>query len=61
MGDMQAIERARIGFGVQVLQVPRLLVGQLRLRDLAEARDVVSRYLADGVAVLVEERVAMRR
>ena len=30
-------------------------------RDLAEARDVVGRYLADGVAVLVEERVAMRR
>ena len=30
-------------------------------RDLAEARDVVSRYLADGVTVLVEEKVAMRR
>ena len=30
-------------------------------RDLAEARDVAGRYLADGVAVLVEERVAMRR
>jgi len=30
-------------------------------RDLAEARDVASRYLADGAAVLVEEKVAMRR
>jgi 5-(carboxyamino)imidazole ribonucleotide synthase len=30
-------------------------------RDVAEARDVAQRYLADGVAVLVEEKVAMRR
>src|SRR5258705_10733099 len=30
-------------------------------RDVAEARDVASRYLADGAAVLVEEKVAMRR
>ncbi len=30
-------------------------------RDLAEARDVAGRYLADGAAVLVEEKVAMRR
>ncbi|HET6736479.1 5-(carboxyamino)imidazole ribonucleotide synthase, partial [Mycobacterium sp.] len=30
-------------------------------RDVAEARDVAARYLADGVAVLVEEKVAMRR
>jgi 5-(carboxyamino)imidazole ribonucleotide synthase len=30
-------------------------------RDLAEARDVAASYLADGTAVLVEERVAMRR
>jgi 5-(carboxyamino)imidazole ribonucleotide synthase len=30
-------------------------------RDLAEARDITARYLADGVAVLVEERVTMRR
>jgi 5-(carboxyamino)imidazole ribonucleotide synthase len=30
-------------------------------RGLAEARDVVGRYLADGVAVLVEEKVEMRR
>jgi 5-(carboxyamino)imidazole ribonucleotide synthase len=30
-------------------------------RDVAEARDVATRYLADGVAVLVEEKVAMRR
>jgi 5-(carboxyamino)imidazole ribonucleotide synthase len=28
---------------------------------LAEARDIVGRYLAEGVPVLVEERVAMRR
>ncbi|MEO3761506.1 5-(carboxyamino)imidazole ribonucleotide synthase [Mycobacterium sp. B14F4] len=30
-------------------------------RDVAEARDAVRRYLADGVAVLVEENVRMRR
>ncbi|MDT5068251.1 MAG: 5-(carboxyamino)imidazole ribonucleotide synthase [Mycobacterium sp.] len=30
-------------------------------RDTAEAREAVGRYLADGVAVLVEERVDMRR
>jgi 5-(carboxyamino)imidazole ribonucleotide synthase len=30
-------------------------------RDLAEARDVAGRYLAEGAAVLVEEKVAMRR
>jgi 5-(carboxyamino)imidazole ribonucleotide synthase len=30
-------------------------------RDLAQARDIVGRCLADGVPVLVEERVAMRR
>jgi 5-(carboxyamino)imidazole ribonucleotide synthase len=29
--------------------------------DLNEARDVVARYLADGVPVLLEERVEMRR
>jgi 5-(carboxyamino)imidazole ribonucleotide synthase len=29
--------------------------------DLAEARDIVGRYLADGVPVLLEERIAMRR
>ena len=29
--------------------------------DLAEARAAVGRYLADGVAVLLEERVSMRR
>jgi len=30
-------------------------------RDVAEAREVAGRYLADGTAVLVEEKVAMRR
>ena len=30
-------------------------------RDVAEARDVAGRYLADGAAVLIEEKVAMRR
>ena len=30
-------------------------------RDVAEAREVAGRYLADGAAVLVEEKVAMRR
>ncbi len=30
-------------------------------RDVAEARDVAARHLADGAAVLVEEKVAMRR
>jgi 5-(carboxyamino)imidazole ribonucleotide synthase len=29
--------------------------------DLAEARDVVGRYLAEGVPVLLEERIQMRR
>ena len=35
--------------------------GVILARDIAEARDVTGRYLADGVAVLVEERVTMRR
>src|SRR6201991_4863159 len=35
--------------------------GVILARDVAEAREAVGRYLADGVAVLVEERVAMRR
>ena len=30
-------------------------------RDVAEARDVAGRYLSDGAAVLIEEKVAMRR
>jgi 5-(carboxyamino)imidazole ribonucleotide synthase len=30
-------------------------------RDVAEAREVAGRHLADGAAVLVEEKVAMRR
>jgi 5-(carboxyamino)imidazole ribonucleotide synthase len=30
-------------------------------RDLSEAREVAGRHLADGAAVLVEEKVAMRR
>lgn len=30
-------------------------------RDVAEARDVAAQYLADGVAVLIEEKVVMRR
>ena len=30
-------------------------------RDLAEARDAVSRYLADGVELLLEEKIEMRR
>jgi 5-(carboxyamino)imidazole ribonucleotide synthase len=29
--------------------------------DVEEARDIVARYLSDGVPVLLEERVAMRR
>ncbi|MGV9797987.1 5-(carboxyamino)imidazole ribonucleotide synthase [Mycobacterium sp. NPDC003449] len=35
--------------------------GVLMPDDLAQAREVVGRYLADGVALLAEERVAMRR
>ena len=35
--------------------------GVVMAADADEARDVVARYLADGVAVLAEERVAMRR
>ncbi len=35
--------------------------GVLLARDLDEARDFAARNLAEGIAVLVEERVAMRR
>ncbi|WP_286175271.1 5-(carboxyamino)imidazole ribonucleotide synthase [Mycobacterium sp. DL99] len=35
--------------------------GVVMADDLAAAREVVAGYLADGVAVLAEERVAMRR
>ncbi len=35
--------------------------GVILTGDIAEARDVTGRYLADGVAVLVEERVTMKR
>nr|WP_102142828.1 5-(carboxyamino)imidazole ribonucleotide synthase [Mycobacterium sp. QGD 101] len=35
--------------------------GVMMADDLAQAREIAGRYLADGVAVLVEERVAMRR
>jgi 5-(carboxyamino)imidazole ribonucleotide synthase len=35
--------------------------GVVMAADAEEARQVVARYLADGVAVLAEERVAMRR
>jgi 5-(carboxyamino)imidazole ribonucleotide synthase len=35
--------------------------GVMMADDVAQARDIVARYLADGVALLAEERVAMRR
>ncbi len=35
--------------------------GVVLTRDIAQAREVVAGYLADGVAVLLEERVSMRR
>ncbi len=35
--------------------------GVVLTRDLTHAREVVAGYLADGVAVLLEERVSMRR
>ncbi len=35
--------------------------GVLMAADAEEAREIVQRYLADGVEVMVEERVAMRR
>lgn len=35
--------------------------GVVLTRDVAHTREVVGGYLADGVAVLIEERVAMRR
>lgn len=35
--------------------------GVMMADDLVQAREIVGRYLADGVALLAEERVAMRR
>ena len=35
--------------------------GVIMAADVDETRSVVQRYLADGVAVMIEERVAMRR
>ena len=35
--------------------------GVVLTRDISQAREVVAGYLADGVAVLLEERVSMRR
>ncbi len=35
--------------------------GVVLTRDVAQAREVVAGYLTDGVAVLLEERVSMRR
>ena len=35
--------------------------GVLMADDAAEARDIAARYLGDGVPVMIEERVAMRR
>jgi 5-(carboxyamino)imidazole ribonucleotide synthase len=35
--------------------------GVMMADDVAQARDIVDRYLADGVALLAEERVDMRR
>jgi 5-(carboxyamino)imidazole ribonucleotide synthase len=35
--------------------------GVVLTNDADEARDVAARYLADGVAIMAEERVAMRR
>jgi 5-(carboxyamino)imidazole ribonucleotide synthase len=54
---------ARVGTGIVVKTVRGGYDGRgvTLARDVAEARDVAGRYLADGAAVLVEEKVAMRR
>jgi 5-(carboxyamino)imidazole ribonucleotide synthase len=54
---------ARVGGGIVVKTIRGGYDGRgvTLARDVAEAREAVSRYLADGVAVLVEERVDMRR
>src|ERR1700752_3272232 len=46
------VKTARVGYDGR---------GVTLARDVAEARAVAGRYLADGAAVLVEEKVAMRR
>jgi 5-(carboxyamino)imidazole ribonucleotide synthase len=52
VGEVMVVKTVRGGYDGR---------GVTLARDLAEARDVVGRYLADGVAVLVEERIEMRR
>ncbi len=62
VGDVDAFA-ARVGGPIVVKTVRGGYDGRgvTLASDLAEARDAAERYLADGVAVLVEERVDMRR
>ena len=52
VGDQIVVKTARGGYDGR---------GVTLATDVAQARDVTARYLADGVAVLLEERVDMRR
>ncbi|ULE33609.1 5-(carboxyamino)imidazole ribonucleotide synthase [Mycobacterium sp. IDR2000157661] len=52
VGESMVVKAARGGYDGR---------GVTLAGDLAEARRTVERYLADGVAVLVEEKVLMRR
>ena len=63
VGRRRRVRRASVGGPLVVKTVRGGYDGRgvLLARDLAEAREFAGRYLADGVPVLVEERVAMRR
>ncbi|MCI4676833.1 5-(carboxyamino)imidazole ribonucleotide synthase [Candidatus Mycolicibacterium alkanivorans] len=62
VGDVDAFA-ARIGGPVAIKTVRGGYDGRgvVLARDLAHAREVVEGFLADGVPVLLEERVSMRR
>src|SRR5690349_23132106 len=62
VGDVDAFA-ARVGTDIVVKTARGGYDGRgvALARDVAEARDVAGRYLAGGAAVLIEEKVAMRR